>query len=90
MKEKVHKSEEEKKATSAAVASLKATPTDDSTTPNDGLINASGHREQLDRNFGIVSIIGYAITAGNAWIALGGTIVRTAPSFTAFVPLTHD
>ncbi|KAL8838704.1 MAG: hypothetical protein Q9176_004944 [Flavoplaca citrina] len=57
----------DKEAVSTATAS--ATPTDDGT-----FINASGHREQLDRNFGIVSIICYAITAGNCWVSLGGTI----------------
>ena len=44
-------------------------------TPEDGLINASGHREQLDRNFNLISICSYAITAGNSWVSLGGTIV---------------
>ncbi len=43
---------------------------------SDGLINASGHRQQLDRNFNLVSLCSYAITAGNSWVSLGGTIVR--------------
>ena len=64
---------DDKEAVSTATAS--ATPTDDGT-----FINASGHREQLDRNFGIVSVICYAITAGNCWVSLGGTIVG-APAF---------
>lgn len=43
---------------------------------DEGLINASGHREQLERNFNLVSICSYAITAGNTWVSLGGGIVR--------------
>ena len=38
-------------------------------------INASGHIQELDRNFGLWSICGLAICSGNIWIALGGTIV---------------
>lgn len=37
-------------------------------------INASGHIQELERNFGIVSLCSLAITSGNAWIALGGTL----------------
>jgi hypothetical protein len=40
-----------------------------------GLINASGHRQELDRNFGLINICGLGITSGNTWIALGGSIV---------------
>lgn len=50
-------------------------------TADDGLINASGHRQELDRNFNLVSICSYAITAGNAWVSLGGTIVCLLLSF---------
>ncbi|KAL9608625.1 MAG: hypothetical protein Q9204_009221 [Flavoplaca sp. TL-2023a] len=65
---------DDKEAVSTATAS--ATPTDDAT-----FINASGHREQLDRNFGIVSIICYATTAGNCWVSLGGTIEPQSPNW---------
>ena len=41
----------------------------------EGPINASGHVQELHRNFGLLSIVGLAITSGNVWIALGGTIV---------------
>ena len=57
----------------SAFASL----TEDSLNGEGALINASGHREQLERNFSVWSIIAYAITAGNTWVSLGGTIVRT-------------
>ncbi|PMD29967.1 amino acid transporter [Hyaloscypha variabilis F] len=41
---------------------------------SDGLINASGHRQELDRNFHFIHIAGLGITSGNTWIALGGSI----------------
>ena len=50
--------------------------TDGSATDDGSLINASGHKQQLDRNFNLISICSYAITAGNTWVSLGGTIVR--------------
>ena len=45
-------------------------------TASSGLINASGHRQELDRNFRLINICGLGITSGNTWIALGGSIVR--------------
>lgn len=42
----------------------------------DHLINASGHRQELDRNFHLINICGLGITSGNTWIAIGGSIVR--------------
>jgi hypothetical protein len=32
------------------------------------LVNASGHRQELDRNFGLLSKCGLAVTSGNAWL----------------------
>ena len=64
----------EKVVVDAAVTS--SSPTEGSVTADDSLINASGHRQQLDRNFSLLSICSYAITAGNCWVSLGGTIVR--------------
>lgn len=40
------------------------------------LVNASGHRQELQRNFGLISICAIAITTGNTWIAQGGSVVR--------------
>ena len=40
-----------------------------------GPINASGHVQELDRNFNFLSILGMALCSGNTWIGLGGTIV---------------
>ena len=53
-------------------------PTPDYTNdgPIDGeLINASGHRQELERNFGLISICAVAVTTGNTWIAQGGSVV---------------
>ncbi|KAJ5382281.1 SNF2-related protein [Penicillium concentricum] len=54
------------------------TPTPDYTHdgPVDGeLVNASGHRQELERNFGLISICAVAVTTGNTWIAQGGSVV---------------
>ncbi|KAL8726165.1 MAG: hypothetical protein Q9166_006882 [cf. Caloplaca sp. 2 TL-2023] len=37
-------------------------------------LNVSGHKQELQRNFGLFSLCGLGITAGNVWIALGGAI----------------
>ncbi|KAJ6191433.1 hypothetical protein N7519_001454 [Penicillium mononematosum] len=54
-------------------------PTSDYTNddgPIDGvLVNASGHRQELERNFGLISICAVAVTTGNTWIAQGGSVV---------------
>ena len=42
---------------------------------HDELINASGHIQEVDRNFGLVSLTGYGLLNGNVWPALGGTIL---------------
>ena len=38
-------------------------------------INALGYAQELDRNFGLLSICAVGIVTGNAWAALGGTFV---------------
>lgn len=38
------------------------------------IVNASGHRDQLKRHYGLLSICGLALTVDNAWVALGGSI----------------
>jgi hypothetical protein len=44
--------------------------------PMDGeVINASGHRQELERNFSLISICAVAVTTGNTWIAQGGSVV---------------
>lgn len=44
--------------------------------PNAGLINASGHVQELQRHFSLLSLCSVAITTGNTWVAIGGGIVR--------------
>jgi choline transport protein len=45
--------------------------------PDEGLINPSGHRQELDRNFHLINICGLGLTSGNTWIAIGGSIVSS-------------
>ena len=45
--------------------------------PSGTLINVSGHKQELERNFGLISLCGLGITSGNTWIALGGSVVCT-------------
>ena len=37
-------------------------------------INASGHRDQLQRGYGIISICGLALAVDNAWVAIGTSL----------------
>ncbi|KAF2119309.1 choline transporter [Lophiotrema nucula] len=39
------------------------------------VFNASGHKQELNRNFSLISICSIGITTGNVWAALGGSIV---------------
>ncbi|KAI9758090.1 MAG: hypothetical protein M1815_004977 [Lichina confinis] len=69
MEQPVVASADEKKAVDPEVSSSSRGDGAD-----DGLINASGHHQELERNFSLVSMCSYAITAGNTWVSLGGTI----------------
>ena len=44
------------------------------------VFNASGHKQELNRNFSLISICSIGITTGNVWAALGGSIVCSSPS----------
>lgn len=39
------------------------------------LVNASGHKQEVDRNFGFWSICSLSVCADNAWAAGGGSLV---------------
>jgi amino acid transporter len=39
------------------------------------VFNASGHKQELERQFSLLSICSIGITTGNVWAALGGSIV---------------
>jgi hypothetical protein len=43
-----------------------------------GLVNASGHQDELHRQYSIWSLCGLALTVDNAWIALGGSLYVAA------------
>ena len=40
-----------------------------------GLINASGHVQELNRNFSLLSLAGVGLSVGNVWPAIGGSIL---------------
>ncbi|OQO09097.1 hypothetical protein B0A48_05988 [Cryoendolithus antarcticus] len=40
-----------------------------------GETNASGHVQELKRHFSLLSLVGMALTVGNVWPAIGGSIV---------------
>jgi choline transport protein len=40
-----------------------------------GLINASGHVQELNRNFSLWSLAGVGLSVGNVWPAIGGSIL---------------
>lgn len=43
---------------------------------NDGLeVNVSGHEDELQRQYGLLSLCGLALTIDNAWVAFGGSII---------------
>ncbi|KAF2681122.1 amino acid transporter [Lentithecium fluviatile CBS 122367] len=37
-------------------------------------VNASGHKDQLKRQYGIIALCGLALNIDNAWVALGGSV----------------
>lgn len=41
---------------------------------NGTVVNASGYKDQLKRQYGLLGLSGIAITVDNAWIALGSSI----------------
>ena len=61
----------EEKGDIAVDSTAQTTPRDS----NEDLINASGHVQEVDRNFGLLSLSAYGITNGNVWAVLGGTIL---------------
>lgn len=38
------------------------------------IVNASGHKDQLQRGYGLLSICGLALSVDNAWVALGTSL----------------
>lgn len=56
---------------------------DDSTSIE--VVNASGHRQEVERNFSLLSICAVAVTTGNTWIAQGGSVVCYASLDTLYL-----
>lgn len=54
---------------------LKTVPSVADDQVSEELVNASGHRQELERNFSLLSICAIAVTTGNTWIAQGGSVV---------------
>ncbi|KAF5692281.1 cholin permease [Fusarium circinatum] len=48
--------------------------TEGETTEQGSVINASGHTDQLTRQYGLVGLTGIAVTVNNAWVVLGSSI----------------
>lgn len=38
------------------------------------IVNASGHRDQLQRGYGFLSVCGLALSVDNAWVAVGTSL----------------
>ncbi len=38
-------------------------------------VNASGHVQELSRNFSLISLAGVGVSVGNVWPAIGGSIL---------------
>jgi choline transport protein len=38
-------------------------------------VNASGHAQELSRNFSLLSLAGVGLVVGNVWPAIGGSIL---------------
>jgi choline transport protein len=53
------------------------------------VLNASGHKQELQRQFSLLSVCAIGINTGNVWAALGGSIVRFALSLTTHFCSRH-
>ena len=54
------------------------------------IINAAGHKQELDRHFSLLSICAVGIVVGNTWTALGGSIVNYNHFGPSHWPLIQD
>ncbi len=63
-------------ANDTVLATKSSTDASPSLEPSVGeLINPSGHKQELERNFSLLSLCAVAITTGNTWVAIGGSVV---------------
>lgn len=56
-------------------ASSQESPKHEQVAADGGLINASGHVQELNRNFSLISLAGVGLSVGNVWPAIGGSIL---------------
>ena len=49
------------------------------------IVNVGGHKQELDRNFSLLSISAVGIVNGNCWAALGGSIVGLSHKMRAYL-----
>ncbi|KAM5356903.1 hypothetical protein ACJ41O_003549 [Fusarium nematophilum] len=50
-------------------------PTTETISEQDVLVNASGHVQELQQNFNLLSLAGVGLVVGNVWPAIGGSIL---------------
>lgn len=43
-------------------------------------VNASGHRDQLQRHYGPLQICGLALNIDSAWVAFAGSLILSLPN----------
>lgn len=55
--------------------SSSASPDGDFEVPHITVINASGHVQEVDRQFNLLALAGMGLTTGSMWPALGGSIL---------------
>jgi hypothetical protein len=48
-------------------------------------LNASGHKDQLKRQYGLLGICGLALNIDNAWIALGGSVTISIGGYAVYL-----
>ena len=48
------------------------------------IVNAGGHKQELDLNFSLLSISAAGIVNGNTWAVLGGSIVGLSLGMKAY------
>lgn len=59
---------------------------------NGAVVNASGYKDQLNRQYGLIGLAGIALTVDNAWIALGSSIsvsIRETSPFRLALPRAY-
>ena len=48
------------------------------------IVNVGGHKQELERNFSLLSVSAVGIVNGSTWAALGGSIVGHFPDAKAY------